>query len=153
MCHLPTEIDDTETIVRIILSPYHIKKDKKSLTPQAFRPKHGTDDVSVVRQSHMGSEFCKKKGLELQKSPQPIYSGLAVIKASAIKSCGSEIHDSREVYCGHAHISHGIVLEPNEPLAAEKNMMITDRCKALIALTTYHPDPSPASPDWTGPAL
>jgi len=148
MCHLPIEISDTENIVRVILSPHHIKKGK--LKPAAFRSRANADEVSVIRQTHVGSDFCKEKALLLHRPSISEYLGLAVIKASEVRKCGSTVEDSREVYCGHADIAHGVILEPNEPADSQMSRFITERCRSLLTSTTYHADPNPSGSGWTG---
>jgi len=66
MCHLPTEVGDDENIVRAILSPAHVKAGSNNIRHQAFRSRAGTDEVSVIRHSYMGSDFCKQKGKEIE---------------------------------------------------------------------------------------
>lgn len=147
-CDLPIEITGEEKIARLIRTPSHIKKNK--LVPAAFRSQAGTDEVSVIRQSYMGSDFCKAKGKEIMADA---YVGLAVILAQDIRNTGSTIQDSRDEYCGHAHIAHGVILPRHEPLNAEMNLFITERCRELVKVTTLYPDPDPAAANWTGPKL
>jgi len=154
MCDIPIEVAGEEKIVRAIKSPYHIDKRKNRLRHQAFRSKPGTDEVSVIRHQYMGSDFCKTKAKEIvAQDPSAIYVGLAVLHADAIRGTSSAIHDSRNVYCGHAHISHGIILLPGDPPNAEQNLVLTERCKALCAAALYHADPDPSAPSWTGPTI
>jgi hypothetical protein len=154
MCDIPIEIAGEENIVRAIKSPYHIDKRRNKLKHQAFRSKPETDEVSVVRHHYMGSDFCKAKAKEIvAHDPTATYEGLAVLRADAIRATGSTIHDSRNVYCGHAHISHGIILLPDDPLHAELNLALTERCQALCDAALYHADPDPSAPSWTGPMI
>lgn len=149
MCHLPIEVSNTENIVRIIFSPHHIKNGK--IKGAAFRSRVGSDEVSVIRQTYMGSNFCKEKALSLHRSTISEYQGLAFIKANKIREIGSTVEDSRDVYCGHADIAHGVVLEPNEPADSDMNRIITERLRTLVNSTTYYPDPNPSGSSWTGP--
>ena len=154
MCDLPIDLTDEEKIVRAVMCPSHLKKDKKTLKPAAFRSKAGTDEVSVIRQTHMGSDFCKEKAKEIASASRVIeYAGLAVLQAGQIRSAGSTIQDSRDEYCGHAHISHGFILQADEPPESVDNLAITERCRALIASATYYADPHPGAEGWTGPLL
>jgi hypothetical protein len=155
MCLLPLNIDESERIVRIVLCDLHIKKNSKELRHQLFRSKVGTDDVSVVRYEYKGVDFCREKGAEISKTMRSqSFVGLAVIVAESIRFCGSRIDDSRHVYCGHAHISHGLVSPPaNDPACAEDNYILTERHKALLKYTTYYPDPAPDAEMWTGTAF
>lgn len=98
----------------------------------------------------MGSDFCKAKGREIMADA---YIGLAVVLAQGIRTTGSTIQDSRDEFCGHAHISHGVILPREEPPNSQMNLFITERCQALVKVTTLHIDPDPASANWTGPEL
>lgn len=151
MCHLPTEIADDENIVRVILSPAHVKPNSTKVRHQALRSRAGEDEVSVIRQSHMGTDFCKEKGKEIEAGwPKNFFVGLLSAKAKEIHECGSTVHDSRTEYCGHAHISHGFIITPNEPPSADINLVLTNRCSRILEIMTYYPDPNPASLRWTG---
>ena len=61
--------------------------------------------------------------------------------------------DSRDEYCGHASILHGVTLPANEPTSAELSEIITERCREIIKYTTYFQDKEPACSAWTGPAF
>lgn len=140
VCEIPIEISDPEEIARIIISPYHIRDNKSSPKPAAFRSRAGTDDVSVVRSTHMGLDFCKSKGCEIVKNRNGQYAGLVTLHANAIRAVGSSVTDSREEFCGHAHISHGIISRVDEPQESATNLRITERCRELLKLATYHPN-------------
>lgn len=152
MCGLPLDIDDGEKIVRVVMCPSHVKNGV--LKPAAFRSKAGTDEVSVIRHSHMGSDFCKAKGLAISANSTTItYGGLAVLTALAIRQTGSNVHDSRIEFCGHAHIAHGITLAPGEPPTSADFEFITERCRNLLKSTLFHADPAPTAVGWTGPLI
>jgi hypothetical protein len=150
MYTLPLDITDEEKIVRVIKSPHHIKTDKKTLRPAAFRSQAGTDEVSVIRQAYMGSDFCKAKGKEIATNS---YVGLAAISAFDVRATGSSLHDSRVEFYGHAHISHGVIVQPDEPQNSNLNLVLTERCRALCKAAVYHPDPKPNVQTWTGGPL
>jgi len=153
MCHLPIEIGNDENIVRVIFHRDYVKSGPHTYKHQVFRSgPPGTDEVSVIRHSYMGSDFCKQKGKEIAvRRHKDSFVGFAVLRTRAVLDTGSTVHDSRKYYCGHAHISHGFTVEPNEPPEAENNMRLTARCKALRDAAAYYPDPNPATPNWTGP--
>ena len=154
MCDLPIEVTDGEKIVRAVMCPSHLKKDNKTLKPAAFRSKAGTDEVSVIRQTFMGSDFCKSKAKEIANGSTVIqYAGLAVLQASEIRSTGSTVQGSRDEFLGHAHISHGFILQADEPPGSADNLAVTERCRTLISLAKYHADPQPDAQGWTGPLL
>jgi len=151
MCsELPIEIKGTEKIVRVVRCPDHVNKKQNKLRAAAFRSQAEKDEVSVIRQSYMGSDFCKSKGKEIMPNN---YLGLAVIEAQNIRVTGSTIQDSRSEYYGHAHISHGITLTRNEPPDSADFEAINERCRALVDFATLHIDPNPEEEKWTGAEL
>jgi len=116
MPDVPIEIANEEAIVRGICSPYHVSS-KGKLKPEAYDPSPATDEVSVIRHAYVGSDFCKKKAKELEdREKRKIYQGLAVLSARQIRSVGSEVVDSRQIFFGHADIKHGFDLIEGEPL-------------------------------------
>jgi hypothetical protein len=151
MCDIPIPLQDSETIVRGILN-IHVN-DKGKLKSNAFRPKPETDEVSVMRHGYLGSDACKSKARELSKD-QVNYQGLAVLLAREIRHAGSQVVDSREGnYCGHAHISHGIVIPRDEPLESPLNLALGERLRALRTVARYYADPEPLNEIWTGQPL
>jgi hypothetical protein len=154
MCDIPIEIADQEKIVRAVMSG-HLNKDGTRLKPRAFQSRRGADEVSVIRHSYKDSDFCKAKGREVAaQSGVQQYAGLAVLTAAQIKDAGSEVHDSREEYCGHAHISHGCVQPPpNEPLPAREALELEKKLAKLRDSAAYYPDPSPEVVGWSGPEI
>lgn len=157
MCTLPREINDTECIVRLIFAPPHI--DRMKLKPAAFRPRRGETAISVVRHDfpETGSDFCKDKGLAIQGQGKVVFVGLAVISAQEIQTTGQTVHDSREVYCGHADLAFPEELFSSgsdcEPLPAEANEALRTRLRALLAHARFYQDPNPTSMGWQGDTI
>ncbi len=131
------------------MCPSHVKPGKAALRPAAFRSKGGTDDVSVMRHTHLGSDFCKRKAKEIAND-KSAYAGLAWLSAGHIRLAKSKIIDSRSEFCGHAHIEHGMMVPPGEPPESDAFIAITERCQELVKLTRYLPDAQPNSDTWTG---
>jgi hypothetical protein len=151
--YLPTDIQPSEKIARAIMSPHHFDK-KNRLRPGAFRPAPGSDDVSVIRQTLMGSDFCKAKAKEFAADrPDTTYMGLVCITVEQIRSIGAQVSDSQNIYCGHAHISYGIIVERDEPQESEKNRILIEFTRSILRLASYYEDPEPEVRAWTGPAL
>jgi hypothetical protein len=144
MCDIPVAVANAETVVRA-LRECHIRRGK--LRDNVFRPMANTDQLSVMRHTHMGSDACKKIAKEISRTdPSNPYVGLAAIGVGTVRELGSEVTDSREVYCGHADISHGFVVPAGEPLEPAQSLHIrnlTDRARLLL-------DPAPAATAWTG---
>jgi len=144
MCDIPVPVADEETVVRA-LRQCHVRKDK--LRPNVFRAAPSTDQVSVMRHTYMKSDPCKAKAKEIAAGDQNNpYVGMAAIRVKSVRSLGSEVTDSREWFCGHADISHGIVVpadEPAPPLLALRIQELIGRARLLI-------DPEPNTEAWTG---
>jgi len=148
---LPIAIDNSETIVRAVVTPAHYKNGK--VATAVFRPPVGKSSISVMRQV-MGDDFCKNKGVEIAKdSRNQAYVGLLTIKAAAIRDAGSSVVDSRELWLGHADLDHGIESVPNDPLNSVDFARMTERCQALKKSSKFHPDHDAERPGWSGPPL
>lgn len=157
MAQLPVEVRDTETVVRVIKSPYHFRnhKTKTRLSKAAFQPRKGKREISVIRQI-LGDDFCKDKSVAIaSKDPNSEYEGLAPALVRAIRAANGDVIDAREDYCGHAHLispeerprDDG---DPPDPQVMEK---LDEFYNAMIELFAWYADPSPESPGWTGPPL
>jgi hypothetical protein len=145
---IPIDIADEETIVRAVKTPAHYKKNK--LATAVFRPRAGETSISVMRQI-MGDDFCKAKAVDIGGNQ---YVGLLTIKASAIRTIGSTVGDSREEYLGHADLDHGFPSAPaNDPAGAEDFARMTERCQELKNASNFHLDPAPAAKGWAGSKL
>jgi hypothetical protein len=150
MCEIPPEIKDAEKIVRIILED-HLNDSGTAIKPRAFRSK--TDEVSVIRADYRDANFCKEKAKEREATAPSKYAGFAVLFVGSVRKVGSEVHDSREVYCGHAHISHNIPAPaPNEPPPASQLKELDERTKLLRDMAQFHKDPDPSASSWNGAA-
>lgn len=141
-CDIPVQVSDSEHIARLYISPYHIKKNKPK--PAAFKPTPHTDEVSVVRIDRVGDAFCITKGKELadrkQEKDSPKFKGFGRCLVGDVRLSGFGVHDSRIAFCGHAHISIGMVQEVGEPLSAEENKRLDAICRELMTLFGFEPD-------------
>lgn len=149
MCEIPIPVADSERVVRAVFSN-HIKK--KQLSEYIFHPGCGPDEVSVMRRNYLTANQCKALALQIKPgNPNLKYKGMAVINVGAVRAKGSQVFDSREIYCGHAHISHGFPLPPaGDPLQSELKIRFDDRLRSLRAETQFIPDPDPNNGNWTG---
>jgi hypothetical protein len=145
MCDIPVVVANAETVVRA-LRECHVSR-KGKLKDNVFRSMAGIDEVSVMRHTYMQSDSCKARAKAIASGdPNNPYVGLAAISVESVRSVGSEVTDSREEFCGHAHISHGIVAPANEPLDPTLSLRIrTLNTKAILLL-----DPTPDTEAWAG---
>ncbi|MGB9288800.1 MAG: hypothetical protein WCC31_08855 [Terracidiphilus sp.] len=94
---------------------------------------------------------CKRKAKELQRPDHKIYDGLAALSTGAVRLKGYEVTDSREEFCGHGHISIGVVNVQSAaqgPSAPEKTERIKDIARGLIKLASYKKDTIPEADNW-----
>lgn len=148
MCDLPSEIAVGEVIVRAARVPQHINEKKSKLRPAAFRPKQGTDDLSVMRKTHLGADKCKVIGKQIHKEA---YRGFAALRTEEISVIGAQVIDSREgQYCGHAHISQGFPAPENDECADPAQL---ERYKQLATAARLYLDANISAAQWIGPEI
>lgn len=148
MCDIPLDLDPEEVIARAVGVPFHFNASGTKLRAAAFRPKPSTDDLSVMRKSHMGADLCKAKAKSIMGAA---YRGFAALTVREITGTGAVVMDSRDgQFCGHAHISQGRPApgkdEPADPVLQEQYH------KLAVASRLYL-DPQPPAESWTGPDI
>jgi len=151
MCDIPVPIDDGEKIVRAVFSQ-HVSG-KTNLRKNLFDD--ATDKASVMRHTYLGSDECKRRALAIKPgNPDLKYKGLAVIHAHGIRAAGAEVYDSREIECGHAHVSTNIAVPPEgDPLQVKIKYERDERLRALKDNARFLADPNSTDPAWTGEAV
>ena len=145
-------IENVEPIVRVIKSPQHYKNGKPK--PQAFKPKVGTNIISVVRWLYKvdDSSLFKKQCQDIGNVGDNIYWGLAAIRAAHVANVGIAIEDRPEDYPGHAHFIFPIPsVPPNEPLQNDDFVRMNEILNSLIDQSKFIEDKHPGSPDWSIP--
>ncbi|MHB8304085.1 MAG: hypothetical protein ACYDC6_14905 [Acidobacteriaceae bacterium] len=153
--YLPTEVSQEETIVRAILSPFHIDK-KRQLKVEAFDPTPGTDEISVMRVCFMGSHRCKKKARKVEDpSQKKEFRGFAVLTVRKVAKVSLGVFDSRKNnFRGHADIKTGAPMPPKgQPRTPEELARYRAISKALKSQARYCEDPLPSKRRWVGDSL
>ena len=140
---LPLIVTDEERLARAIFHPFHLT-DAGKLKPAAFKAPSGRRDVSVNRLVAMDPDNCKARARAIA-NPGTFW-GFAVIAALTVRQSGSDVVDSRELYLGHADITHAMVLQKNEPPPPEFNA----RLKQMATGARYFADPAPETDLWSG---
>lgn len=147
---IPVSIDRREVVIRAILTPYHVKKNK--LQRGAFKAPSGSDEVSVSRRWYLPPWLSKayaKRWVQRPLESQPkIYEGLAFVSVEAVRSSKSDVVDSRLEYLGHADIKHGIIQERGMALAPDIRKELDDRLEKLAQAAKYIKDPQPHRIRW-----
>jgi hypothetical protein len=147
-CQIPIPVASEENVVRAVWSQH---LDGKSLKKGFFKQ----EGTSVMRHTYMGTEVCRARGRAIVPGNAEVrYKGLAIIRVAKFRTVGSDVIDSRAIYCGHAHVSHGLAPqgEPGEPLFDEPSSMMNldDRLRELKKATQVLLDPDPLNENWTG---
>ena len=142
-------INESEEIVRVLLSPIHINKSDE-IKPYAFQPPANSQDISVNRRDYTTLDICKKQGLIMQNE-RNLFWGLGIVTVQNIKQVGFDIeyspiqnHPQYADNLAHADIKIGYIKQEGEPLPID----ITLKIKELIRLTQLEKDPNPALEIW-----
>ncbi len=108
-----------------------------------------------MRHDYLGSDACKARALAVKpRMADIVYKGFAVLVVRDVRDTGSEVIDSREEFCGHAHIAHGLPLIPEgDPLHAEAKVRLDERLRQLKDRSRTLIDPDPTREDWSGEAV
>jgi hypothetical protein len=151
MCDIPIPVASEENIVRAVFSQH---LDGNSLKKNFFRD----EGTSVMRHTYMGTDQCRAKAKQIVPGNANVrYKGLAITRVSAFRENGSDIIDSRGIYCGHAHVTHMQQLqqaEPGEPVEDPNQLMnLDERLRALKKATRVCLEADPSDPNWTGPQV
>lgn len=145
MCGIPLDLDRSEVLARALRVPQHLDEKKNRLKAAAFRPKAGTDDLSVMRRTHMGDDACKSKAKDIHRES---YRGFAAITVAEVEATGASAHDSRAgQFCGHAHISQG---KPAPGQDEPADPFLQDQYRKLAEAARVYLDPSPNEVAWAG---
>lgn len=149
----PLEIPDEEVIARAIYQQQHLRADR-SVKWQAFQPKRGKKDLSIMRTSCMTCDECKAKAHEIE-TDQPLkqYAGFLFLKTGAVRVGEVKVFDSREEFCGHGHIALPLqALQPPAENGVPTNPAVTafqrEMGDLLLGLSRVCMDPSPREPLW-----
>ena len=142
-------INESEEIVRVLLSPIHINKSDE-IKPYAFQPPTNSQDISVNRRTYTTLDICKKQGLIMQNE-RNLFWGLGIVTVQNIKQVGFDIeyspiqnHPQYADNLAHADIKIGYIKQEGEPLPID----ITLKIKELIRLTQLEKDPNPELEIW-----
>lgn len=150
---IPAHVDESERLVRFLLSPLHFKNGK--LRSNAFNPTKGTPEVSVTRLDYSTENKCKRlakkvaKKASSTKSPKE-FKGFGLITKGIAKICGAK-DVVRDPICGNP--AHAELLLPG----TKENAAISARLQyvqdQLVSKTKVYLDPHPNFRQWDGDSL
>jgi len=146
---IPQTIDESEEVVRVLLSPIHIHKSNE-IKPYAFQPPANSEDISVNRLSYTSLDICKKLGLIMHNDRNSFW-GLGIVSVKNINQVGFDVkyspiqnHPQYADNLAHADIKIGYIKQEGEPLPID----IILKIKELIKLTQLEKDPNPTLEIW-----
>lgn len=160
MCNLfsrliiPKNVDESERLVRFLLSPMHFKKDN-TLRSNVYNPTRGTSEVSMTRLEYSTANKCKKLAKKIannasKPNKQHTYMGFGLITKNVALNCGASdvVKDS---ICGNR--AHAELILPG----TKENVAIASRLQyvqdQLVSNTKVFIDASPQSSRWDGDVL
>lgn len=144
MGQAPSEVADGETIVRVILHPFHFDS-KGRLKPQAFESPRSLS--YSFRTQHFVSAG---ENIALQsKVPKSTRDSLLFARLQFARSLTPK-HDCP----AHADIRYGYVRpQQDEPGTPREIEALRSRLKELIRNVKYYPDQDVTAEQWTGDAV
>lgn len=150
---IPSKIDESESLVRFLLSPLHFKKDK--LRTNAYNPTKGTPEVSMTRLNYSNENKCKKLAKKIAKNASrknslKEFKGFGLITKKVALDCGAN-DVIKDPICGN--LAHAELILPgtkeNEAIAS-RLQFVQDQ---LVSKTKVFFDNHPESKSWEDPPL
>ena len=151
----PQVIREDEKLVRLIFSPFHLNKARTRLTPNAFRPPPGRDEVSLLRLHFTNADFCRQQGKKMEADDQEKggikeFEGFGLVLYSEILTAQADVKASPLPHNPfHADLFFGCVFQRGEPLPAELN----EKTKRLSDIARFYADPEKDAESWKGQEL
>lgn len=151
----PQVIREDEKLVRLIFSPFHLNKAKTKLTPNAFRPPPGRDEVSLLRLHFTNADFCRQQGKKMEaddkeKGGMKEFAGFGLVLYAEILTAQADVKASPlPDNPFHADLFFGCVFQRGEPLPAELN----EKMKRLSDIARFYADPEKDAGTWKGQEL
>ena len=147
---IPTEVSESERLLRFILSPLHFNK-KGALRSNAYNPTVNSNEISVTRLDYSSIEECKRLAHKMDCSEDGkvvrSYRGFGLLNKGIALACGAVdvIGSPKDDNPAHADILLESVRE-NGPLPAHLQLVVD----SLLEKSKYLKDPSPESKGWKG---
>lgn len=150
---IPARVDESERLVRFLLSPLHFKNGK--LRANAFNPTKGTPEVSVTRLDYSTENKCKRLAKKVAKKASSIkrpkeFKGFGLITKEIAKICGAKDVIRDPIF---GNLAHAELLLPG----TKENAAISARVQyvqdQLVSNTKVYFDPHPNYGKWDGDPL
>ncbi len=151
---IPDTIQNDETLVRIIFSPYHVRVNKKTgkirgIKNSAFHSIPDMDEVSVTRINYSSFDVCKAQAKKMENDSKE-YQGFAVIKYIDVIESGAFVKVTKTIdNPAHADIYYNIIKKRGEAYPAEILLVI----ESIVSKSTFIEDPSPSEDKWQGKGI
>lgn len=146
---IPSEIVDSEKIVRAVYSPVNLDKKRRRLNNNFYKPPNDSDEVSVNRLDYTTFHFLKELALRFENTEsRRNYFGFAELNASTIRSVDFDVVYSPIIKpvenLFHSDIKTEYLVERGVPIPAEiKSKMLKLSKKAILI-----EDGNPSEMNW-----
>ncbi len=148
---IPDTIQNSEKLVRIIFSPYHVRSNRKTgeirgIKNSAFYSIPEMDEVSVTRIDYSSLDFCKTQAKRMENTIKE-YQGFAIVKYSDVINSGAFVKVTKiPNNLAHADIYYKRLKQRGEPYPAETLLVIEE----IVSKSIFIQDPSPDEEGWQG---
>lgn len=145
---LPEHFEQNEKIPRTIFSPINLNNNKTKIKSNAFKPRVGTDGVSVNRLSFTTMDYIKKLSKEITGDNDKEYFGFGILKYHEIIECHANVeYTPLDTNKFHADIKIGFIPQKRgDTLPSE----YSQKTKRLAEKAKLYIDPNPGSDKWEG---
>lgn len=176
---IPLDINEEESLGRIILHSFHYSESREKIRPEAFIPSPSEiDEISVLRYVYTNSDFCKQQGLFIaQRKNKPNnpckFIGVAFLfnkEVNAVSDNATNVscqaiaspYDEKEVKrqdspvlitdAGlpmHADLKYSVTVEQDKPISQLVKQHIAKKF-CEIAQSRFFKDDDLENPKWVG---
>jgi hypothetical protein len=159
--NIPRNIDDSEIIVRGVVSPMFISEKRKKVKHQAFLAGYGSNEVSVLRRQFTTDTFCKVHCMKINMGGENKYKGVVTFLSKHVEESllaaetGDDIKLSASPIIARPMLPmHADILFPSKTIKGEANSDYRAFATKLAATSQLYLDPSPnITGPWTGEPL
>lgn len=158
---IPSRLEKDEILVRGIVHPLFLKKNKLSENAFLPPPREGRKDVSVLRHKYTNDDFCKSHAYSLNIGDHK-YCGLGVVLVKSINEVNSVDQfqlDNGEIVS--VKVIATPIIEKNLPMHAdivyshhlqddEPKTIIRKMARNIVKKAKYIEDPDPDNQKWKG---
>jgi hypothetical protein len=149
---IPDEFSDDEKINRLVFHKMNFKKNGKDLSPNAFQPPRGSDEVSVLRIDFSTPDFCKFHGKSMQNpSARRNFWGFGILNYNEVLESGAVcVYTPMTAPQGHFVKSHADILFTKLQAGEPGNSEERNAQRKLASKVRTYEDEHPEVEKWLG---